>query len=193
MSAREMAQGPGPGEASGDMQGDVLRADEPVADVSETNVLRENALQADIPQAEALQANASQTDTPQTLYLRPHHGLCILNYRGHGYSDAFSVRMEETTQILREHPGTRIEIAHGCDSLCAVCPHREGTSCTSVHPDLFDQNVLAATGYTAGQVVPWSELSAATDILRREHLAEMCPDCGWLELCREIVLENATC
>lgn len=147
-----------------------------------------DALQTDMPQA-----NVLQTDTSQTLYLRPHHGLCLLNYRGHGYSDEFSVRMEEMLRILREQPNTGIEIADGCDSLCAVCPHRAGTSCTSVHPDLFDQNVLAATGFVAGQVVPWSELSAATDILRREHLAEMCPDCSWLELCQEIVLESVTC
>lgn len=130
-------------------------------------------------------------NTPQTLYLRPHHGLCLLNYRGHGYSDAFSVRMEETLQILREHPETPVEIARGCDQLCAVCPHREGTSCTSAHPDLFDQNVLAATGFAAGQILPWSELSAATGPLSLYHLEETCPDCSWLALCQEIAAERA--
>lgn len=44
------------------------------------------------------------------MYLRPHHGLCLLNYRGHGYSDAFSVRMEETLRVLTEHPETLIII-----------------------------------------------------------------------------------
>lgn len=129
-------------------------------------------------------------DSQRALTLRPHHGLCLLNYRGHGYSDAFSVRMEETLRILREHSETLIEIAAGCDHLCAVCPHREGASCTSMRPDLFDQNVLTATGFAAGQVLPWGELSAVTDRLRREHLEEMCPDCEWLDLCQEIVAEG---
>lgn len=127
---------------------------------------------------------------PQILHLRPHHGLCLLNYRGHGYSDAFSVRMEEVLRTLAAHPQTQVEIAQGCDHLCAVCPHREGTACTSAHPDLFDQNVLTETGFAAGQVLPWEEFSAATRPLSLYHLEETCPDCSWLALCKEIAEER---
>lgn len=124
------------------------------------------------------------------LHLRPHHGMCILNYRGHGYSDAFSVHMTETVQHLHEHPETEIVIADHCDDLCAYCPHREGNGCSSPHPALFDANVLRETGLAAGQHLTWREFSSRTNVYTLYHLDEMCPDCNWLPLCKEIARDR---
>ena len=35
----------------------------------------------------------NKTDAPALIHLRPHHLMCIQNYRGHGYSEAFQQRM----------------------------------------------------------------------------------------------------
>lgn len=127
-----------------------------------------------------------QSTAHPVLRLRPHHGMCILNFRGHGYSDAFSVHMAETVAQLKAHPETEIEITDVCDDLCSVCPHREGSACTSPRPPLFDQNVLRRTGLAAGQRVTWEEFSSRTNEYTLYHLDEMCPECNWLELCKEI-------
>lgn len=130
-------------------------------------------------------------DMQEVLHLRPHHGMCILNYRGHGYSDAFSRHMDATVRHLMEHPETEIEIADHCDDLCAYCPNREGTRCTSPRPQLFDHNVLCKTGLTAAQHLTWEQFSARTEEYSLYHLEEMCPDCNWLPLCKEIAAERA--
>lgn len=129
-------------------------------------------------------------DTQAILHLRPHHGMCILNYRGHGYSDEFSMHMSATVRHLMEHPETEIVLEDHCDDLCAHCPHREGTACTSPHPALFDHNVLVSTGLTAAQHLTWNEFSARTNPYTLHHLDEMCPDCNWLDLCKRIAAER---
>ena len=119
----------------------------------------------------------------KVLFLRPHHGLCILNFRGHGYSDAFSVHMAETVQKLKENPQTKVVLTTCCDELCSVCPNREGEHCTSKKPPLFDANVLKETGFAAGQEL---------DPLSRHALEKTCPGCEWLSLCREIAGKRET-
>ncbi len=120
------------------------------------------------------------------LRIRPHHGLCILNFEGHGYSDAFSVHMAETVEHLRQHPETKIILTKDCDELCSVCPHREAEHCTSKKPPIFDRNVLEETGFAAGEELTWAQFSERTGPLSLHALERTCPGCEWLSLCREI-------
>lgn len=128
----------------------------------------------------------------EAISLRPHHGLCILNFRGHGYSDAFSVHMEEIVRELSDNPETKIVLTERCDELCSVCPNREGDRCTSEKPPLFDRNVLRETGFVKGQELTWKAFSKKTDPLSRHALERICPGCEWLSLCREIAGERNT-
>lgn len=121
------------------------------------------------------------------VHLRPHHGLCLLNFRGKGYSDDFSRNMAGMQEKLEKNPGTLVCITKGADDLCARCPNRRGSACTSEHPPLFDANVLRMTGFHYGQILPWKAFSGATRPLVRCRLEETCPDCEWLSLCQEIV------
>lgn len=121
------------------------------------------------------------------VHLRPHHGLCLLNFRGKGYSDDFSRNMAEMQEKLMSNPKTRVCITKGADDLCAQCPNRRGSACSSEHPPLFDANVLRETCFGYGQILTWEELSGATRPLSRNRLEETCPDCEWLSLCKEIV------
>lgn len=124
------------------------------------------------------------------IHLRPHHGLCLLNFRGDGYSDEFSTNMAAMQKRLFENPQEMVTITKGADDLCSRCPNRRGSACRSEHPPLFDSNVLKAAGIRYGQTMTWQELSGRTDLLRREHLEEMCPDCEWLTLCRSIAFDT---
>lgn len=124
------------------------------------------------------------------IHLRPHHGVCLLNFRGKGYSDGFSQNMAVMQTRLKAHPEEDICITKGADDLCAHCPNRRGSACTSEHPPLFDENVLRMTGLQYGQVLSWKEFSDATRPLSLDRLEETCPDCEWLTLCKEIAAER---
>ncbi len=121
-----------------------------------------------------------------TIHLRPHHGICLLNFIGKGYSDDFSRNMARMQQLLTEKPDTPLILTKGADDLCARCPHRDGSDCTSLHPPLFDENVLRLTGLHYGQVLTWRAFSSLTSPLSLFRLEETCPDCEWLSLCKEI-------
>lgn len=123
--------------------------------------------------------------------LRPHHGLCLQNFRGHGYSDAFSVHMQETAELLLKHPETKIRLETNCDELCSACPHRDGDHCTSDKPPVFDRNVLKRTGFSSGEEMTWETFSEKTRSLSLHELDTVCPGCEWLPLCREIAGERS--
>ncbi len=130
------------------------------------------------------------TKENEAIQLRPHHGLCLLNFRGAGYSDDFSRNMAAMQKRLQENPETAVRVTKGCDELCGRCPHREGSDCSSEHPPLFDGNVLKLTGIAYGQKLSWRELKERTTPLSLHHLEEACPDCQWLSLCRKIAAER---
>lgn len=104
-----------------------------------------------------------QTNGTARIHLRPHHGVCLLNFRGEGYSDEFSRNMTAMKERLNANPEEKICITKGADDLCAKCPNRRGNACSSEHPPLFDENVLRMTGFSYGQVLTWSEFSHATE------------------------------
>ena len=124
------------------------------------------------------------------VHLRPHHGVCLLNFRGKGYSDAFSQNMAAMQERLFAHPEEDICITKGADDLCAQCPNRRGAACTSEHPPIFDENVLRMTGLSYGQVLTWEDFSEATRPISLYQLEESCLDCEWLELCKSIAAER---
>lgn len=89
------------------------------------------------------------------LHLRPHHFLCIPNYRGHGYSSRFDEKMKAVIAQLQEGSGAEVRITQGVDDLCGACPHCTGSCCDSEMPALFDSRFLALTGLAAGDSVIW--------------------------------------
>ena len=81
------------------------------------------------------------------LHLRPHHFLCIPNYRGHGYSSRFDEKMKAVIAQLQEGSGAEVRITQGVDDLCGACPHCTGSCCDSEMPALFDSRFLARLFY----------------------------------------------
>ncbi len=122
----------------------------------------------------------------EPIKIRPHHGLCILNFTGHGYSESFTVKMTALKQELSEHPDTLIRITKGCDTLCKACPHKITDACDSGNPSLFDENVLHETGFQYEEILPWSDFICKTSPLSLYHLDTVCKGCEWMELCKEI-------
>ena len=91
------------------------------------------------------------------IHLRPHHGLCIQQFVGRGYSEDFVKNMTELIGRLQSSPQQMIELCCRADDLCGSCPHRVENGCTS------------------GQKVQ--------QIIHAGKLGSVCRECEWLSLC----------
>ena len=128
--------------------------------------------------------------------LRGHHLLCILNFRGKGYSKEFVQNMAAISARLRSLEETVVCISSGPDDVCTFCPYlgvadciKEGTA-SSVR--LQDRLVLERLGIAPGDSLPWSEVKERM----RRHVApqdqeRLCRRCSWLKsgLCSEGILQ----
>ena len=123
------------------------------------------------------------------LLLRPHHGLCIQNFRGKGYSDEFVREMARIVALLEANPKQQITLHAGADVVCKACPHKtSGLGCDSGQKVLsYDQRCLSLCGLREGDSLTWEEyrdrLREAVVLPKRYR--EVCIDCQWIGICEE--------
>ncbi|MBE5998884.1 MAG: DUF1284 domain-containing protein [Sarcina sp.] len=146
--------------------------------------------------------------------LRPHHLLCLQNFRGKGYSPGFVRRMTEIHALVsgeaaasdkvRPHPSGDlipdpsagkdrphpVLLVSGRDVLCAACPHCGETDCTSANPSRFDALVLSRTGLRIGQRLEEGMESPELPAMNSDMPEACCPGCKWFEICMRICLEK---
>ncbi|RAP78036.1 DUF1284 domain-containing protein [Paenibacillus montanisoli] len=112
--------------------------------------------------------------------LRGHHLLCLLGYRGMGYSAGFTANMTRVYNELRERPETPIEIVKGPDALCACFPADVEPHCRNDSVAKHDERILQKLGYGYGMVLPWSEVIARVrDNVVPEDINTLCYTCQW--------------
>jgi uncharacterized protein len=130
--------------------------------------------------------------------LRGHHFLCILTYRGKGYTEQFAARMTAVVEAV--NAGAPVILASGPDHICAGLSER----CRSdVRHDCLAAEILELDKMAAGAVsgVLGRDLSNAaalgkTDIelLRAAYAAggirAACEGCSWKDFCDGIVSED---
>ncbi len=120
------------------------------------------------------------------VHLRPHHGLCIQQFVGKGYSEEFVKNMTEIIGVLEKSPQQEVELCCQADDLCRCCPHKQEQGCTSGQKvEQYDAACLALCGYTPGTRIPWKEFreTVARQILRAGKLETVCKGCEWLSIC----------
>jgi len=130
--------------------------------------------------------------------LRGHHFLCILTYRGHGYTPAFVDNM--TALVAEIDAGRPVTLIEGPDDICAgltaecrkTCDH----DCTK--PSTRDIDLLASDAVK--QLLPLH--GGEPFVLDRDHVAIMrkeftggairraCDDCSWRDFCTTIAAEG---
>jgi hypothetical protein len=120
--------------------------------------------------------------------LRAHNLLCLLGYRGVGYSPGFVAEMTSVHETLSRDPETLVEVRTRPDRLCSACPHLAG-GCTlggpehEAHMRAQDEDVAARLGLRGGDVVPWREILARVRAsVRGADLPAICTTCPWLPL-----------
>lgn len=120
--------------------------------------------------------------------LRGHHLLCMLGFRGMGYSETYAVRMAEVQEQLRAFPDTQITLVSGPDDLCLHFPEHQPNHCENEDIHRQDGEVLARLGFHAGETVRWFEIEQRIrDNIHHHDLDAICNGCRWLPygVCKE--------
>lgn len=142
-----------------------------------------------------------------TIYLRPHHLLCLQTFVCHGYSPEFTEHMTYVKSLLEDDPHALIALVSGPDDLCGHCPNCVDNNCTSPKPALFDHLVAQKLNFNKAQSTPVNEnadasttsaklFESSTHItihgipfslrMTTQLLDECCLGCEWKELCMDI-------
>ena len=140
--------------------------------------------------------------------LRAHHLLCVLGFRGLGYSREFVENMSRIVGRIKSTPDTELLLTDLCDDVCSACPHRKGRRCAR-KPDSatrvrdLDRRVLARLGLKPRAKISarraYALVAASIATLRSSEGSlrststpdqlegDICGDCEWkrLRLCSE--------
>lgn len=125
------------------------------------------------------------------MFLRAHHAMCILNYRGRGYSVEFTRNMDAVVQKLE--PQTIIKLVCEADGVCSACPNRTGVTAQnpagcvfSEKVERYDAALLSRLEVPPSTEIRWAELSRMirSGILGAKPVFDsICGDCEWHEFC----------
>ncbi|SFS60484.1 DUF1284 domain-containing protein [Paenibacillus sp. BC26] len=115
-----------------------------------------------------------------TIQLRGHHLLCLLGFRGMGYSADFSANMTIVYNKLRDEPGSRVTIVKGPDDLCACFPSDVEPHCHNVSVAQHDERILQKLGFDYGMELLWSDVieRVRTNVVP-EDINTLCYTCQW--------------
>ncbi|MHC4713395.1 MAG: DUF1284 domain-containing protein [Planctomycetota bacterium] len=121
--------------------------------------------------------------------IRAHHLLCMLGFRGLGYSPEFVENMTRIRGILSAHPETLVRIMACCDDICRSCPHETDLLCSK--SDGAEQEVadkdrrvleIIGLGENASLSVSAAYEKIGELLTPQDLSADLCRNCEWLDL-----------
>ena len=110
------------------------------------------------------------------IVLRPHHAMCLLNFRGKGYSAEFVENMNSVIASLTD----------------AVMTAENPAGCIfSEKVARYDEAVLRILNLTDGCTLAWHEIKTLvmTKIFPNE-IINICSDCEWFYICKAVSREE---
>jgi len=127
-----------------------------------------------------------------TVFIRPHHLLCMLTYLGKGYTPDFVANY--STIIERINAGEDIRLVDGPDEICQPMLTEPACHCHNDSVRSRDaQAAVAIAGALELDLAAGSSLTLdayRTDRLRRafadSEIRSACSGCEWQELCSRI-------
>ncbi|WP_297630362.1 DUF1284 domain-containing protein [uncultured Clostridium sp.] len=111
--------------------------------------------------------------------LRPHHILCIQNYKGKGYSDEFTYNMEKVIEKLKVED--KVKIIFKEDDICHKCPNKkEKDECiTTDKVKEIDKKVIKYF-HIEEKIYVYSKLNKEIRInINEEMKKDICGCCEW--------------
>ncbi len=127
-----------------------------------------------------------------TIRLRSHHLLCMLTYRGEGYSEAFIANFDAI--VARIAQGETIELVDGPDDICAcLLAEKSDAHCLEQSVSLRDAQALAqiekeGLGFPCGKsfTLTVTQLAKLREAFAQNRIRTACAGCEWHGLCTEI-------
>lgn len=130
--------------------------------------------------------------------LRGHHFLCILTYRGYGYTPHFVANMTRLVDAIDR--GRPVQLVEGPDDICDGLTDECRKTCyhDCAKPSTYEIDLFASDAVK--QLIPLH--SGDPFVLDREHVALLrqefaggairraCEQCSWKEFCTEIASEG---
>lgn len=112
--------------------------------------------------------------------LRGHHLLCLLGYRGMGYSEEYVENMTRVYVTLNRDGSTVVELVEGPDDLCAKFPCSGDYHCQNESVDARDKAVFRKLGLHVGDTLPGQGvLDRIRAFTQPGDIATLCESCGW--------------
>ena len=115
--------------------------------------------------------------------------LCMLGFRGLGYSKVFVSNITKIVDCVMHKPETMLELAASCDAICSACPHQSDGICkksekSAADIESKDLAILAYLGYTASTRITAGDVyTRIASLLNPNDIGErFCLRCGWREL-----------
>ena len=115
--------------------------------------------------------------------------LCLLGFRGEGYSVTFVAEMTAIHRQLQEHPEQMVQLCVSPDRICRACVHLRHGGCRlggpehEIHMRAQDEDVVARLGLAPGGIYPWSLiLNRVRQSIQGKDLEAICTTCPWLAL-----------
>jgi hypothetical protein len=132
--------------------------------------------------------------------LRGHHFLCVLTYRGYGYTPAFVANMSRVVAAIKA--GAAVELTEGPDDICngftAACRDISDHDCSLASTMDMDRAAIASVR----KVLPELKEECSAIVLTAERIEALraafaggeirqaCKDCSWSDFCTAIAAED---
>lgn len=117
--------------------------------------------------------------------IRAHHLLCLLGYKGFGYSEGHTKKMWETQRLLFSFD-SQFEISDSPDDICLVCPYLKEGGCRFGGKEIEeekirerDRGVIVKLGLKTGSAYTWKEILERLKSFSEEDLSSLCSSCYW--------------
>jgi uncharacterized protein len=144
------------------------------------------------------EATATAGNESVSVRLRGHHFLCILTYRGLGYSAPFIANMSRVVEAIGN--GATIALDDGPDDICrgltASCAAASGHDCQDPETRAMDAVALAAVSDVLGRNLSAPSRLSGDDITRLRQafkdgaIRRACFACPWMATCTTIATED---
>ncbi len=116
--------------------------------------------------------------------LRPHHGMCLAYFAGHGYSDGFSRHTAGLLDVLMAE--TPVTMTVGTDCVCSACPNNVRGVCAQAEKVAgYDRAVLEKCRLREEDVLPFGMFVRRVQVrvLAPGFRPSICGGCRWESLC----------
>lgn len=136
---------------------------------------------------------------PDSVRMRGHHLLCMLGWKGVGYTPAFTINYNKIIERLKTETVT-IEIIEGKDDICAPLnsENYEGYHCEDEDVLIRDKKALddinrtLGLNLTIGSQFEISEIYLADmrALFQKYEIRSACAGCSWHDFCSDIAADN---